>query len=125
MARGEASLSYYRDTDSLLLKVKTENLLENCDTSEHISPSMDYTNWDESIYSELVLHQAAKKPLYLKFTMRIGLISHSVLTGQKLYCRQTKNKEIKMSARGCLHTKHQTPYISSETSLQWIQLNYQ
>jgi hypothetical protein len=45
---------YYVDTDSLLLKVKTENLLNDLENGEHISSRMDYTHWNESFYLELV-----------------------------------------------------------------------
>ena len=49
---------YYREIDSLLLKVKTDNLLDELENNEHISSQMDHTNWDESTYPKLVKKRA-------------------------------------------------------------------
>ena len=54
---------------------------------------MDYTNWDESIYQDLVEPQATKKPLYLKFKMGSDLVSHGVLAVHKVYCMQNQSKK--------------------------------
>ena len=45
---------YYEDTNSLLLKVTTGNLLVDLESDMLISSRMDYTNWDEAIYLELM-----------------------------------------------------------------------
>ena len=57
---------YYGDTDSLLLKVKTEDLLGDLEKGEHISSRMDFTNWNSSLYPELVKRQAPNQLLMLK-----------------------------------------------------------
>ena len=45
---------YYGDMDSLLLKVKTENLLCDLGNGKHISSQIDFTSWDVSICLVLV-----------------------------------------------------------------------
>ena len=47
----------YGDTDSLLLKVKTPNLLDDLAHGEIISSQMDYTDWS-GLYPELVKRRA-------------------------------------------------------------------
>ena len=50
---------YNGDTDSLLFKGKTDKLLHDLENGVHITSRMDYTNWNESIYTELVKHKAS------------------------------------------------------------------
>ena len=91
---------YYGDTDSLLLKVKTENLLNDLENGEYISSRMDYTNWDESLYPELVKRQAPNQLLMLKSETGSDLISSGVFPGPKVYCVETHGKDIKQVCKG-------------------------
>ena len=50
---GESASVNYGDTESVLLKFKTDNLLDDFESSELISSQIDYINWDESIHPEL------------------------------------------------------------------------
>ena len=86
---------YYGDTDLLPLKVKTDIYLDDLETGEHISTRMDQTNWDGSIYPELVKRQAPNNLLILKSEMGSDLISKDVNAGAKMYCVQTDNEDIK------------------------------
>ena len=54
------SLSLLLEYRFLLLKVKTENLSDDLENSKYISSWMDYTHWDELIYTELVKRQVPK-----------------------------------------------------------------
>ena len=53
MAGGGVFQVYYGDTDSLVLKVKTDDLLNDLENGKRISSRMDFTNWYESITPEL------------------------------------------------------------------------
>ena len=59
--RGRDKFKFISGIHSLLLKVKTENLLDVLENGERISSRMDYTGRDESIYPELVKGQAPNK----------------------------------------------------------------
>ena len=94
---GEGQIqTYYGGTDSLLLKVKTDNLLDDLENGKHIRSRRDYTNWDESIYPELAKRQAPNQLLFLKSETGSDLISHGVLAGPKVYCVQTHDEDIKV-----------------------------
>ena len=58
---------HYGDTDSLLLKIKAENLLANLENGKQTSSRLEYTNWDKSIHPKIVKRQAPNKFLFLKF----------------------------------------------------------
>ena len=83
-----------------MLKVRTANLLEDLEKGVHISSRMDFTNWDESIYPELVKRQAPNQLLMLKSETGSDLISSGVLAGPKVYCVQTHNEVIKKVCKG-------------------------
>ena len=104
MADWGTSSSVLRDTDSPLLKVKTENLLNDLENGEYISSRMDYTNWDESLYPELVKRQAPNQLLMLKSETGSDLIPSGLFPGPKVYCVETHNKDIKQVCKGFLHT---------------------
>ena len=91
---------YYGDTDSLLLKVKTENLLEDLENGVYIGPRMDYTNWIESIYPELVKRQAPNQLLMLKSETGSDLLSNGVFPGPKVYSVETHDKDVKQACKG-------------------------
>ena len=95
---------YYRDAYSLLLKVKTDDLLNDFENGKHISSRMDSINWNESIYTELVNCQAPNQLLFLLAKTGSDLISHSVLSGPKVNCLQTHNDDNKSVYNGCRHT---------------------
>ena len=61
---------YYGATDSLLLKVKTNNLLDDLENSMYICFWMDYINWDESIYPELVKYKTPNNLLFYQIQDR-------------------------------------------------------
>ena len=95
---------YYGNTDSLLLKVKTENLLNDLENGEYISSRMNYTNWDESLYPELVKRQAPNQLLMLKSETGSDLISSGVFPGPKVYVWKRTARISNKFARGYLHT---------------------
>jgi hypothetical protein len=65
--QGEGEVQvYYGDTDSLLLKVNTGDLLNDLENGEHIRSQMDFTNWNASLYLELMKHQASDQLFMLK-----------------------------------------------------------
>ena len=55
---------YYGDGNSLLPKIKTENLINDSKNGVYISSWVDYTNWNDFIYLELVKNQAPNKWLF-------------------------------------------------------------
>ena len=92
---------YYGDTDSLLLKVNgTEDLLGDLEKGEHISSRMDVTNWNPSLYPEMVKRQAPNQLLMLKSETGSDLISRGVFPGPKVYCVETHSGEEKKACKG-------------------------
>jgi hypothetical protein len=89
----------YGDTDSLLLKVKTPNLIDDLAHGEIISSRMDYTNWS-SLYPELVKRRAPNQLLFFKSETGSDLISRSMFVGPKVYFIQTHDEEIKKRCKG-------------------------
>jgi len=55
---------------------------------------MDYTNWDQSIYSKLVNHNAPNKLSFIKSGTGSEFISKGLLASPKVYCVQTHNEDI-------------------------------
>ena len=91
---------YYGDAYSLLLKVKTENFLNDLENGEYIRSRMDYTNWNESLYPELVKRLAPNQLLILKSETGSNLVSSGVFPGPKVYCVETHNTDIKQVCKG-------------------------
>ena len=90
----------YGDTDSLLLKVKTSNLIDDLAHGEIISSRMDYTNWSVGLYPELVKRRAPNQLLFLKSETGSDLISRGMFVGPKVYFIQTHDEEIKKRCKG-------------------------
>ena len=91
---------YYGDTDSLMLKVKCDNLLNDLENGEHISSRMDFNKRDESIYLKLMKHQAPHKLLFLKSDTGSNLISNGLLVCLKIYCVQNQKGDEKKVRKG-------------------------
>ena len=48
----------------IITKGKTENLWDNLENGKYINSRIDFTNWDESFYPEIVKRQAPYKLLF-------------------------------------------------------------
>ena len=73
----------YGDIDSLLLKVKTQNLLNDLAQGEIISSRMDYTNWSGEVYPDLVKRWASNRLLFFKSETGSGMISRGMFVSPK------------------------------------------
>ena len=91
---------FYGGEDSLLLKIETDNLLNDLENLRHISSRMGLSNWYESIYPELVKCHFLNQLLLLKSETGSDFISNGVLQGPKVYCIQTHNRDIKLGCKG-------------------------
>ena len=89
----------YGDTDSLLLKVKTPNLIDDLAHGEIISSRMDYTNWG-GLYPELVKRWAPNQLLFFKSETGSDMISRGMFVSPKVYFIQTHDEEIKKRCKG-------------------------
>ena len=83
----------YGDTNSLLLKVKTENLINDLANGKIISSRMDYANWDGEVYPELVNRWAPNQLLFLKSETRSDMISRGIFVSPRVNCIQTHEEK--------------------------------